>query len=277
MNEIQWFPGHMAKAKRLVQENLKLVDVVIELLDARIPISSRNPMIDEILGKKLRLIVLNKSDLADPIITDKWVRFFKNKNIECIDVDSVRGDGASKISSIVKGLVYNDQIKMRTFRSIRCMIVGIPNIGKSSLINRLAKRRSTKTADKPGVTKGKQWIKVGDMMLLDTPGILWPKFEDPEVGMKLAVTGAIKEQVFDIEQVALYLINILRVNSPNKLFERYKLDELIEDGWQLLKEIGRKRGLLVSGGEVDTYKAAVFVLKEYRLGKLSAISLEEPS
>lgn len=279
MSNIQWFPGHMAKAKRLVCESLKLVDVVIELLDARIPISSRNPMINEILGSKPRSIVLNKSDLADPVVTSKWQQFFKTSNIECISVNSVKGQGVSQIPTIVKNLACkgSENAKRRGFSKIvKCMVVGIPNIGKSSLINRLSKRKSAKTADKPGVTKGKQWIKMEGMMLLDTPGILWPKFDDPEVGMKLAVTGAIKEQVLDIEQVALYLLNVLYVKAPNKLMERYKLDKLSEDRFELLNQIGKKRGLLLGGGVVDTQKAAVLLLKEYRSGKLGAISLEEP-
>lgn len=279
MSNIQWFPGHMAKAKRLVCESLKLVDVVIELLDARIPISSRNPMINEILGSKPRSIVLNKSDLADPVVTSKWQQFFKASNIECISVNSVKGQGVSQIPTIVKNLACkgSENAKRRGFSKIvKCMVVGIPNIGKSSLINRLSKRKSAKTADKPGVTKGKQWIKMEGMMLLDTPGILWPKFDNPEVGIKLAVTGAIKEQVLDIEQVALYLLNILYVKVPNKLMERYKLDKLSEDRFELLNQIGKKRGSLLGGGVVDTQKAAVLLLKEYRSGKLGAISLEEP-
>jgi ribosome biogenesis GTPase A len=271
----------MAKARKLVQENLKLVDVVIELLDARIPISSRNPMIDEILGRKPRLVVLNKSDLADPAITQNWLTQFKSPISLAVAVDSVTGKGFSEVPTKAQQLVAEMMAKLvasgRRPRAVRCMVVGIPNVGKSSFINRLSRRKSTQTGDRPGVTKGKQIIKINkDFELLDTPGILWPKFEDMEVGFKLAATGAIKEQVINVEEVAIYLLKILVAMKPEGLINRYKLTELAEDPVMLLEQIGVKRGLLISGGQVDYLKASVLVLKEYREGKLGQISLEKP-
>ncbi|MEG6615317.1 ribosome biogenesis GTPase YlqF [Peptococcaceae bacterium 1198_IL3148] len=280
-NAIQWFPGHMAKARRLVQENLKLVDVVIELLDARIPLSSRNPMIDEILGKKPRLVVLNKSDLADPTITKRWLEYFKTPISQSVTVDSVTGKGFSEVPAKAQLLVADMMAKLaaagRRPRAVRCMVVGIPNVGKSSFINRLSRRKSTQTGDRPGVTKGKQIIKINnDFELLDTPGILWPKFEDVEVGFKLAATGAIKEQVINVEEVAIYLLGLLKELKPEGIATRYKLTELAEDPIQLLEQIGVKRGLLIGGGQVDYLKSSVLVLKEFREGKLGKISLEKP-
>lgn len=280
-NPIQWFPGHMAKARRLVQENLKLVDVVIELVDARIPISSRNPMIDDILGVKPRLVVLNKADLADEQVTRQWQQALKTNYSAAVALDSLKGKGISEILPMSKMLASEVLSKLtavgRRPRAVRCMVVGIPNVGKSSFINRLSKRKSTKTGDMPGVTKGKQMIKINnDLELLDTPGILWPKFEDQEVGFKLAVTGAIKEQVINVEEVASYLLGLLRELKPQELTARYKLDDLPADNLILLQNIGLKRGLLVSGGAVDTLKAAVLVLKEYREGKLGRVSFEKP-
>ncbi|WP_031515359.1 ribosome biogenesis GTPase YlqF [Desulfofalx alkaliphila] len=281
-NPIQWFPGHMAKAKRLVQENLKLVDVVIELVDARIPASSRNPMIDDILGNKPRLVILNKADLADEEVTGQWQRTMKGANSLALALDSVRGKGINQVTPMARALVAEKmkQIKAagRRARAVRCMVVGIPNVGKSSFINRLSGRKSTKTGDMPGVTKGKQMIKINnDLELLDTPGILWPKFEDVEVAYKLAATGAIKEQVVNVEEVALYLLKIIVQTKPDKVLTRYKLKEIPEEMLTLLEEIGAKRGLLLRGGVTDTYKAAVLVLKEFREGKLGRISLEYPN
>lgn len=280
-NTIQWYPGHMAKARRLVQENLRLVDVVIELLDARIPLSSRNPMIDEILGKKPRLVVLNKADLADESITEKWRSFLTTSTSKVVDLDSVSGRGFSEVYPTVQTLFADQKAKLlamgRRPRAVRCMVVGIPNVGKSSFINRLSKRKSAKTGNTPGLTKGKQWIKINrDFELLDTPGILWPKFADQEVGYKLAATGAIKEHILNIEEVALYLLKLLQQLNPSGIATRYKLDQLAEEPLDLLNQIGAKRGLLVSGGLVDTHKAAVLVLKEFREGKLGRVSLEIP-
>lgn len=286
-SSIQWFPGHMAKARRLVQENLKLVDVVIELLDARIPLSSRNPMINEILKKKPRLVVLNKADLADPLINIKWQQAFEATDnpetgrVASIAVDAVKGKGFAEIPTLLKMLVAEQMARLvasgRRSRPVRCMVLGIPNVGKSSFINRISRRKVTETADKPGVTKGKQMIKIHkDLELLDTPGILWPKFEDVEVGLKLAATGAIKEQIIDVEQVALYLLAVLMQVVPENLISRYKLNELPSGAGALLTQIGAKRGLLRSGGTIDSTKTAVLVLKEYRAGMLGRVSLESP-
>lgn len=280
MDTIQWYPGHMVKARKMVQENLKLVDVVVELLDARIPMSSRNPVIDNILGDKLRIIVLNKADLAESHQTDKWKKYFQEKcECPCIALDSQAGKGInlliaaaqSQADEIIQKLVA----KGRRPRPIRLMMVGIPNAGKSSLINRLAGRGATRTADRPGVTKGKQWIRVGKgLELLDTPGILWPKFEDPEVGFKLAVTGAIKDEIINIEQVTLRLLQWLAVKAPKKLSDRYKLTELESEPTENLKSIGAKRGCLVSGGNVDTLKTATIVLSEFRAGKIGLFTMD---
>lgn len=279
--QIQWFPGHMAKAKRQVQEALKLVDVAIELLDARIPVSSGNPMIDQILGKKPRLMILNKSDLADPALTKQWLKVLERPQVKAVAVDTLKGEGLKEVPRAAAELVAEQMARLaakgRRPRAIRCMVLGIPNVGKSSFINRLVGRRATKTGDLPGVTKGQQWIRTeGSLELLDTPGILWPKFEDPEVGYKLAVTGAIKEQVFDVYEVALKLLAWLAETNPNKLKERYKLSELAEDNPRLLSDIGARRGMLVSGGVVDELKAAQLILREFREGTLGRYTLDIP-
>lgn len=284
---IQWFPGHMTRARREIQEKLKLIDVVIELLDARLPLSSRNPMIDEILQGKPRLIVLNKADLADPAVTEKWVTYFKNEGLTALPVDATSGMGVKNIEAQAR-ILLADKIQKQINkgmkpRAIRGLIVGIPNVGKSTLINRLAGKAIAATGDRPGVTKGQQWIKIGkEMELLDTPGILWPKFEDQEVGYRLAVTGAIKEQVIDIAEVAFVAVKYLTQYYWDTMQERFELttkptnfdtpDEVIE----VMEEIGRKRGCLVSGGRVDLEKASGVILRELRAGKLGRISMEVP-
>ncbi|PKM46014.1 MAG: ribosome biogenesis GTPase YlqF [Firmicutes bacterium HGW-Firmicutes-8] len=280
---LQWYPGHMVKARKMVLENLKLVDVAVELLDARIPMSSRNPEIDLILANKLRAIVLNKSDLADKSQTEKWRRFFSTEQgYPCIVLESQLGKGVNNliaaVQELAKDILEKLAAKGRKPRPVRLMMVGIPNVGKSSLINRLAGKGSTRTGDRPGVTKGKQWIRVGKgLEMLDTPGILWPKFEDPEVGFKLAVTGAIKDEIINIEQVTLKLIHILSMKFPEALKNRYKLEVLEEDPSETLKKIGVKRGCLISGGNVDTLKTAVIVLNEFRAGKIGRFTLDELS
>lgn len=279
--QIQWFPGHMAKARRQVQDALKLVDVAFELLDARIPVSSGNPMIGEILGNKPRLIILNKSDLADPTLTKKWIKKLERPGIKAIAMDTIKGEGLKEVPKAAAALASEQMAKLaakgRRPRAIRCMVLGIPNVGKSSFINRLVGRKATKTGDLPGVTKGQQWIRTaGSLDLLDTPGILWPKFEDPEVGFKLAITGAIKEQVFDIYDVSIKLLQWLVENNPEKLKERYKLTDLAPELPTLLKDIGARRGMLIAGGEVDTFKAAHLVLKEFRDGILGRYTLDLP-
>lgn len=278
---IQWFPGHMKKAQRLIEENLKLVDVVIELLDARIPASSANPMLADIIKDKPRLIALNKSDLADAASTKRWLAYFRAQGIPAVAIDSVKGRGMKQLVRQAEELA---RPKTDRFvknggrpRAARCMILGIPNVGKSSLINRLAGAVKAKAADKPGVTRAKQWIKIGASLdLLDTPGILWPKFEDQTVGLKLAFTGAINDDIYDREQVTALLLSVMRRDYPERLQERFKFKgEMPEDGLALLEAIGRKRGCLVKGGVVDLEKAQNIVLNEFRSGKLGLVTLDE--
>ncbi len=283
---IQWFPGHMAKTRRLLTENLKLVDVVIELLDARIPLSSKNPEIDEIVKQKPRLIALNKADLADETISEEWKEWFGSKGINSIFIDSLRGKGINQLKdqlrNMMKEKLERQRQKGRLFRPIRTMVVGIPNVGKSSFINRLAGRASAVTGDKPGVTRGKQWIKLNrEIELLDTPGILWPKFDDRQVGLNLAFTGAISDDVFDTVEVAALLMKQLSILYPALLKERFRLDSLPdgskeENGMKLLEEAGRKRGCIISGGEIDFNRIAAIVLDEFRGGKIGRITLERP-
>lgn len=278
---INWFPGHMAKAQRMIRENLKLVDVVIELLDARIPSSSANPAISEIIVDKPRIIALNKADLADSLATEHWVEHFRQQNIQVAAIDSLTGKGTkvliSKVEQLAKNKVNKLVAKGATARAARAMILGIPNVGKSSLINRLMGAAVTKTADKPGVTRAKQWIKISrNLDLLDTPGVLWPKFEDPEVGLKLAFTGAINDEVYDMEKVMWAFLNIMREQYPERLIERYKLNsDLPEDSMGVLEMIGVKRGCLRVGGVIDHEKVRRIILNEYRAGKLGQITLDK--
>lgn len=278
---IQWFPGHMAKARRQVTEKLKLIDVVIELLDARIPLSSRNPMIDEIVSGKPRIILLNKADLADEKITAAWVQHFSSQGIKALPMDSLSGQGVNKIpgecQAAVKELMEKRRAKGMQDRAIRTMILGIPNVGKSSLMNRLAGKKVAQTGDRPAVTKAQQWVKMGKTLeLLDTPGILWPKFEDPLVGLRLAASGAIKDEIIDFQEVALFIIAYLKMYYPQSLMDRYNLKELPQDKIAIIEEIGRRRGCIVSGGHIDYDKAAELIIRELRGGKLGRISLERP-
>jgi ribosome biogenesis GTPase A len=285
---IQWFPGHMTRARRQIQEKLKLIDVVIELLDARIPMSSRNPMIDEILQNKPRLVLLNKHDLADPAVTAEWVAYFADKGLQALPVDSANGNQTKDIMVRCKEL-FGDKIATQVRkginpRPVRALIVGIPNVGKSTLTNRLAGKKIAATGDRPGVTKGQQWIKVGsEMELLDTPGILWPKFEDQLVGMRLAATGAIKEELLNIADIALYVVRYLTVHYGASMQERFSIEKLPDDPQdtdamiEVMEAIGRKRGALISGGRVDLEKASLTILRELRAGKMGRISLESPS
>ncbi len=280
--DIQWFPGHMSRAGRLLKESLKLVDVVIEVVDARIPQSSRNPVLEKTVGKKPLLVVLNKADLADPGLTARWEDYFRSKGLQALPADSVRGTGAGRITPAVREMAGPKTVSLgssgRLPRPPRCMIVGIPNVGKSLLINRLAGRKSAKTGNRPGVTRGQQWIRVaGEIDLLDTPGVLWPKFDDPEVGYRLAVTGAIKEQVFDLEAVAGRLAVWLAGGCPDCLRMRYRVDlPAAPDPQEVLEAIGKSRGFIQRGGGVDTRKAAVLLLKEFREGTLGRFTLESP-
>ncbi|HHW47109.1 MAG TPA: ribosome biogenesis GTPase YlqF [Clostridiaceae bacterium] len=281
--DIQWFPGHMAKTRRLLSENLKLVDVVIELLDARIPYSSKNPDIDRIVLNKPKVVVLNKSDLADEKVSAEWSKWYSINGYTGIFVDSLKGTGINKVKSILTDLmrekIERDKRKGRIFRPIRTMVVGIPNVGKSSFINRIAGRASAATGDKPGVTRGKQWIKLNkNIELLDTPGILWPKFDDREVGLNLAFTGAIKDEVYDIVEVAALLLERLSVSYPDYLKNRFKLDSLEDKtGVILLEEAAKNRGCIISGGRIDYSRIAATVLDEFRGGKIGRISLERPN
>lgn len=279
---IQWFPGHMAKARREITEKLKLVDVVIELLDARIPISSRNPMIDEIVGQKPRLILLNKSDLADSRIIEQWTSYFNEKGFKTLPVSSTSGKGVGNITREAENLVAEKREALRKKgvnpRAVRAMILGIPNVGKSSLINRLANKGVAKTGDRPGVTKGQQWIKIGTSLeLLDTPGILWPKFEDQDVGYRLAATGAIKDEILHFDDIALYVVNYFKLNYPERLKERFKIEEMPENSIEIIELIGKKRGFLVSGGVIDFDKASEMIVRELRAGKLGPFCLEKPN
>ena len=280
---IQWFPGHMKKAQRLIEENLKLVDVVIELLDARIPASSANPMLADIIKDKPRMIALNKSDLADAATTKKWLDYFKTRGIAAVAIDSVKGKGMKQLVKAAEDLARPKTDKFVSKgarpREARCMILGIPNVGKSSLINRLAGAAKAKTADKPGVTRAKQWIKIGSSLdLLDTPGILWPKFEDMTVGLKLAFTGAISDESYDMEKVVEVFLDTMRREYPERIRERYKLkEELPEEPRELLEAIGRKRGCLLKGGIIDMEKAQHIVMNEFRAGKLGLVSLDTPA
>lgn len=278
---IQWFPGHMAKAKRHVKERLKQVDVVMELLDARLPLSSRNPMMHEILAGRPRLVLLNKSDLADDKGNQEWINYFSSRGTRAVLIDARSGKGVRPLPRLAAELMQHQWQALKDKgiqrQRVRCMIVGIPNVGKSSLINRLAGRTATRTGDRPGVTKAQQWIRVGkEMQLLDTPGILWPKFDDPEIGLRLAASGAIKEELLPIEEVAVYAVHYLRRRYASGLKERYRLDELPEDGVRLLEAIGQKRGCIRTGGIVDLEKTSEIFLRDLRSGRLGKITLEFP-
>lgn len=271
----------MAKARREVTEKLKLVDIIIELVDARIPYSSRNPMIDEIIQHKPRLVLLNKADMADKVITKEWINYFHSKGIKALAINSQAGIGMKEIVSASQEILKEkfDRLKAKGVkpRAIRAMIVGIPNVGKSTLINRLAKKNIAKTGNMPGVTKAQQWIKVGkELELLDTPGILWPKFEDQEVGMKLALTGAIKDTILNLQDIAIYALRFLEKEYPERLKERYKLDDIPEDIVELFNQIGKLRGCLMSGGEIDYDKVTELVIREIRTEQLGALTFELP-
>lgn len=268
--QLQWFPGHMAKARKMIRDNLKLVQVVIELIDARIPRSSRNPDIDSVLGTKARVIVLNKADLADPSQTRAWLEVLAVDGVPVVQLDSLGGRGFGKIPRIIR-----ETVKPGRTGTIRGMVVGIPNVGKSTFINRFAGQRAAPTGARPGITRGKQWIRVAPAIeLLDTPGVLWPRFDDREVGLKLAATGAIKEEVVDSEVVSLWLLGWLKGNYPGVLKRRYQLLALPADTEVMLETIGLKRGLVRPGGQVDRFKAAVVLLKEFREGRLGRFTLD---
>lgn len=278
---INWYPGHMKKTRDLVRNNLKLVDVVVELLDSRIPFSSRNPDIDNLAGNKPRVVILNKCDLADRAKLDKWIKYYKDRGIKAIPVDTLKGVGLNKLVDECRNAVKDKmdvlKEKGRKERPIRIMIVGIPNVGKSSIINKLTGRKSTVTGDRPGVTKGKQWVRLkGNLELLDTPGILWPKFEDQKIALNLAFTRAIKDEILDIDTLGLKFIEKMSDIEPEKLKARYKLDSLGEEPLETMEMIGRKRGFILGRNELDYTRIAKTVLNEFREGKLGQITLEVP-
>ena len=279
---VQWFPGHMAKTRRLIKESLPFVDLVTEIVDARIPMSSSNPELSEMIGNKPRIVLLNKCDVADEKATQLWVDFYKSKGIYAIPVDCRTGKGLNAYLPLVRN-VLKDKIKRNTEKGmvgkpLRVMVVGIPNTGKSSFINRMAGRNRAKVADKPGVTRSNSWFAVGSgIELLDTPGVLWPKFEDKAVGDKLAFIGSIKDEILDSETMALRLITFLKNDYPERLSERFKIADFKDkEDYEVLEMIGRKRGMLISGGEIDYERASVMLLDEYRAGKLGRLTLEFP-
>ena len=281
---IQWYPGHMAKTRRQMLENLKNIDLVCELVDARIPQVSRNPDMDEIAGDKPRMMILNRVDLADPEATRRWASFYRAQGYAVLETDSQHGTGTGRFAAAARERLA-DKIsawneKGQTGRAVRVMVVGIPNIGKSTFINRVLGRKSAKAADKPGVTRGAQWFRVpGGIDLLDTPGILWPKFDDERVGILLAVTGAVKDDILDLETLACRLFELLAVRAPQAIVDRYKLTIPEQSdflGYDLLQQAGRKRGFLISGGEIDTERMARILLDEFRGGVLGRITLETP-
>lgn len=281
---VQWFPGHMTKTRRMMEKNLKLVDLVVEITDARIPSSSRNPEVDKIINNKPRILLLNKADSADEAATQKWLAYYRKQGITAIPTDCRSGKGLGVFIPTIREVLAEKVARWNaagmTGRTIRLMIVGIPNVGKSSLINRLAGGRKAKVEDRPGVTRGKQWVTMeSDAELLDMPGVLWPKFEDKLAGERLAFTGAVKDDVLDIEHLAVRLLEVLQPNYSGVIAERYKLDaETVADmdSYELLGAIARKRGMLISGGNVNTERAAIMLVDEYRSGQMGRITLELP-
>jgi len=280
---IQWFPGHMTKTRRMLSDNLKYVDVVVELLDARIPASSKNPEIDSLINNKPRVVVLNKADMADASISKEWANWYKRKSASVIFADSIKGTGLNQLKDSLKILMKDklerDKQKGRIFRPIRTMIVGIPNVGKSTFINKVAGKSVAVTGDKPGITRGKQWIRLNpEIELLDTPGILWPKFEDQETALNLAFTGAIKDDIMDVVEVAAVLAERLSVSYKAQFTQRYKLVNIEGlSGFQLLEAAGKNRGCIISGGEIDIRRISIIMLDEFRGGKIGKISLERPT
>lgn len=287
---IQWYPGHMTKTRRMIGENLKYVDVVAEVIDARIPIASRNPDLDELVGGKPRVVILNRADQADPAASKVWGAYFRAQGISVLECDARSGAGVKQFSPVMRAAL-KEQIarwkeKGQVGRPVRAMVVGIPNVGKSTFINKVARKKSAKASDRPGVTRGKQWVTVDrGLELLDTPGILWPKFEDVETGMRLAFTGAVKDDIMDVETLGCHLMAFLGTQYPNVLAESYRLKEVLAReaeenevayGYRLLEACAQKRGMRISGGEFDTERMARVLLDEYRGGKLGRFTLELP-
>ena len=284
MQTIQWFPGHMTKTKRQIQSSLKLVDAVAEIIDARIPVSSRNPDLAKLVQNKPRVILLNKCDMANQTATKMWIDYFKKQNLVAIPVDCKSGRGLDKFAPAVNTVMSHKIARLKekgmVNPTIRIMIVGIPNVGKSSFINKMVKKNRAKVEDRPGVTRGNQWYTIAkNLEMLDTPGVLWPKFDDKTVGEHLAFTGAVKDQILDIELLAVRLLDFIKELKPADFITRFKLEnEDIEniDSYELLKMVGKKRGMLVSGGEIDTERAAIMLLDEFRSAKLGRITVEMP-
>lgn len=284
MQTIQWFPGHMTKTKRKIQASLKLVDAVAEIIDARIPVSSRNPDLSKLIQNKPRVILLNKCDMANQTATKRWIEYYKSQGITAIAVDCKSGHGLNQfvpaVNSVLSKRIANLKAKGMINPTLRIMIVGIPNVGKSSFINKIAKHNRAKVEDRPGVTRGNQWYTIAkNLEMLDTPGVLWPKFDDKLVGEHLAFTGAVKDQILDTELLAVRLLDFLKELKHKDFISRFKLDEINLDeieSYELLSVIGKKRGMLVSGGEVNTERAAIMLLDEFRAAKLGRITLEMP-
>ncbi len=279
---VQWFPGHMAKTRRLIKESLSLVDGVTEIIDARIPYSSSNPELEEIINNKPRIVLLNKCDLADKTTTSQWVEFYKKKGVTAIPVDCRTGKGLNNyiiaVREVLKDVIKKNEDRGMPGKALRIMVVGIPNTGKSSFINRMAGAAKAKVADKAGVTRHNQWFNIGNgIELLDTPGVLWPKFDDPQVGDRLAFIGSVKDEILDAETLAIRLLEVMKNNYPERLAERYKITDFTDkEAWEVLELIGKKRGMMIKGGEIDYERASVMLLDEYRGGKLGTISLEKP-
>lgn len=277
---VQWFPGHMAKTRRQIKESLPLVDAVTEIVDARVPMSSRNPEISDIVSGKPRIVVLNKCDIADENATKKWINYFKNHGVPAIAADCKSGKGLNFYRPLIKEVlaekIKSYEEKNMQGRALRVMVVGIPNTGKSSFINRMAGKKRAEVADRPGVTRHNQWFVIGEgIELLDTPGVLWPKFEDPSVGDKLAFIGSVKDDILDCESLAVRFLEVMKRDYPERLTQRYKITDFADkEPYELLEMIGRKRGMLISGGEINTERAAITLLDEYRAGKLGKITLD---
>jgi len=279
---IQWYPGHMTKTRRMIVEQMRNVDAVCEILDARIPISSRNPDVDELTAGKPRLVVLNRADQADPEVTRRWSAYFRGRGFAVLECSAKTGNGVNQFAAAIRGLLAE---KLRAYaekgqagRVVRVMILGVPNVGKSTFINRVAGRKTAKAEDRPGVTRSKQWVPIDrNLELLDTPGILWPKFEDQSVGLNLAFTGAVRDEIMDIEELACHLMEYLGRHYPATLTERYGIEpEEGDTGYDLLQKAGKKRGFVMRGGEIDTERMAKILLDEYRGGKLGRFTLETP-
>ena len=284
MQNIQWFPGHMTKTKRQIQASLKLVDAVAEILDARIPLSSKNPDLQKLIQNKPKVVLLNKCDMANQTATSRWIDYYASQGITAIAVDCKSGKGLNKFAPAVNNVLSERRERLKAKGMVnpmlRIMIVGIPNVGKSSFINRVAKQNRAKVEDRPGVTRGNQWYSIAkNIEMLDTPGVLWPKFDDKIVGERLAFTGAVKDQILDTELLAVRLLDFLRSLKPADCIARFKLEDIdldAIDSYELLNVIGKKRGMLISGGEIDTERAAIMLLDEFRSGKLGRITLEMP-